>query len=62
MVMDRVLKVIIEGKEKILPAIRIGFSSYPEDATTVERLIETAEAAVNLARDKGRFAVSRWKD
>ena len=59
---ERVLKAIIPGGERALPAIHIGFSSYPEDASTVERLIEKAEAAVNLAREKGPFAISRWKD
>jgi len=61
-VVDRVLKAIIPGGERTLPPIHIGISSYPEDASTVERLIETAEAAVNLAREKGPFAISRWKD
>jgi GGDEF domain-containing protein len=61
-VVDRVLKEIISEKEGTLPSIHIGFSSYPDDATTVERIIETAEAAVNLAREKGTYAVSRWND
>lgn len=60
-VMNRVLDAIAEDESQAPPAVHIGFSSYPEDASTVERLIETAEAALNLARDKGNFAVSCWK-
>jgi diguanylate cyclase (GGDEF)-like protein len=61
-VMERVLGAITSERPQDLPAIHVGFSSYPENATTVERLIETAEAAVNLARDKGPSSISRWKE
>lgn len=61
-VMDRVLGVIKSEAGEVCPQVHIGLSCYPEDASTVERLIETAEAAVNLAREKGQSAVSRWKE
>ncbi len=60
-VMNRILGVIREDRSQAPSAVHIGISSYPEDGTTVERLIETAEAALNQARDKGDFAVSSWK-
>jgi diguanylate cyclase (GGDEF)-like protein len=60
--MDRVLGAIKSEAGKACPEIHIGLSCYPEDASTVERLIETAEAAVNIAREKGPMTVLRWKE
>jgi diguanylate cyclase (GGDEF)-like protein len=59
--MDRVLRALSSAEVKGFPVIHLGFSCYPEDGSTDERLIETAEAAMNLAREKGRTAASRWK-
>jgi GGDEF domain-containing protein len=61
-VVERVFGKIMSVVEKEFYEVFIGYSSYPEDASTIERLIETAEAAVNLAREKGSFSISRWKD
>ncbi|MBN2719794.1 MAG: diguanylate cyclase [Proteobacteria bacterium] len=59
-VMDRIFEAASAGKGGFLPSVHVGLSSYPEDASTMERLIETAEAALNQAREKGDFSVSRW--
>jgi|GEM_PF-6276262 len=59
-VMDRIFEAASAGKGGSLPSVHVGLSSYPEDASTMERLIETAEAALNQAREKSDFAVSRW--
>ena len=59
-VMDRIFEVASAGKGVSLSSVHVGLSSYPEDAATMERLIETAEAALNQAREQGD-AVSRWK-
>ena len=40
----------------------IGLAGYPDDAASLERLIEMAEAAANGAREKGGPAVRRWKE
>jgi diguanylate cyclase (GGDEF)-like protein len=40
----------------------IGLACYPEDAASVERLIEMAEAAANQVREGGKSGVSRWKE
>lgn len=59
-VMDRIFEAASAGKGGPLSSVHVGLSSYPEDAATMERLIETAEAALNQAREQGD-AVSRWK-
>ncbi|MDF1536784.1 MAG: diguanylate cyclase [bacterium] len=40
----------------------VGLSGYPDDAASVERLIEIAEAAANQVREGGAPGVSRWKE
>jgi diguanylate cyclase (GGDEF)-like protein len=60
-VVERVLGEITTslGGEKALN-IYVGLSCYPEDGSTVERLIEMAEAAVNRAMEAGKPGVYRW--
>jgi len=40
----------------------VGLAGYPDDAASLERLIEMAEAAANGAREEGSSAVRRWKE
>ena len=40
----------------------IGLAGYPDDAASLERLIEMAEAAANEAKEAGGSAVRRWKE
>jgi diguanylate cyclase (GGDEF)-like protein len=40
----------------------IGLAGYPDDAASMERLIEMAEAAANGAREAGGSTVRRWKE
>jgi diguanylate cyclase (GGDEF)-like protein len=40
----------------------IGLAGYPDDAASLERLIEMAEAAANQAKEAGNSAVRRWKE
>ena len=61
-VVQRVLGEIISslgGAEKT-PDIYVGLSCYPEDGSTVERLIEMAEAAMNKAVEESTPGVYRW--
>jgi hypothetical protein len=63
-VVDRVKKEIVSslGGENKAPEFYIGLSCYPEDGATVERLIEMAEAAMNMARDESHPGVYRWEE
>jgi diguanylate cyclase (GGDEF)-like protein len=49
-----------DGKEAVV--VHAGLSCYPEDGSTAERLIETAEAALNQAVEDGSGGVTRWKE
>lgn len=40
----------------------IGLAGYPDDAASMERLIEMAEAAANEAKEADESAVRRWKE
>lgn len=60
-VIKRVLADAAGEEGRPFPAVHVGLSSYPRDGATVERLLETAEAALNCAREQGDSAVSRWK-
>ncbi|UCG37676.1 MAG: diguanylate cyclase [bacterium] len=63
-VMERVLGELVtvlgEGADRV--TLHVGLSSYPEEGSTVERLIEKAEAAIGRAREKGQPGVSRWEE
>jgi GGDEF domain-containing protein len=63
-VVDRVIGEIASslGDEGKAPDIYVGLSCYPEDGTTVERLIEMAEAAMNRALEDSRPGVYRWEE
>ena len=63
-VVERVTRELITSLdgEEATPDIYIGLSCYPEDGASVERLIETAEAALNKAVEEGRPGVYRWRE
>ena len=60
-VIGRALDVIRSGFGEAAIDPCAGLSCYPEDGSTTERLIETAEAALNLAMEE-RSPVKRWKE
>ena len=61
-VLERVISETVSslGVQVQMPDIYIGLSCYPEDGTTVERLIEMAEAAMNKAVEGSTPGVFRW--
>jgi diguanylate cyclase (GGDEF)-like protein len=63
-VVDRFMEEIVSslGGEGKAPDIYVGLSCYPEDAATVERLIEMSEAAMNRAIEESRPGVYRWEE
>jgi GGDEF domain-containing protein len=62
-VLDRIMGDILSslGGVGAAPDMYLGLSSYPEEGTTVERLIEMAEAAMNRAREESLSGVHRWE-
>jgi diguanylate cyclase (GGDEF)-like protein len=63
-VLERVVRETVSslGTQGDVPDIYIGLSCYPEDAATVERLIEMAEAAMNRAVEASTSGVFRWTE
>ncbi len=63
-VVDRFMEEIVSslGGAGKAPDIYVGLSCYPEDAATVERLIEMSEAAMNRAIEESRPGVYRWEE
>jgi GGDEF domain-containing protein len=60
-VIKRVVAAVRSSNGKKALPLYAGMSCYPEDGSTAERLIETAEAALNLAVREDS-AVTRWRE
>ena len=61
-VMSRVVDVVRSSNGREAVSLYAGLSCYPEDGSTAERLIETAEAALNKAVEERSMKVTRWKE
>ena len=61
-VLSRVVEAVRSSNGKTGVNIYAGISCYPEDGSTAERLIETAEAALNKAVEERSDVVMRWKE
>lgn len=61
-VMDRVVDAVRSSNGKKAVRLYAGLSCYPEDGSTAERLIETAEAALNKAVEELSMDVMRWRE